>query len=1315
MPLTTTASNDIVLKPIGTIGELEGAEISAFDPASQRLFVTSGSGLQIIDLSDPTAPALIATLDLVALGGLSNDVSSVAVKNGIVAASLLNADKTQSGEVMFLNAADGSVLATKTVGNHPDMVVFTPDGTKLLVANEGELTEDNADSPGSISIIDISGGVPAATVTSADFSGFDGQEQALRDAGVRIFPGNSVSNDVEPEYIAISPDGTKAMITLQENNAVALLDIGSATITDIVPLGLKDFSPLLADFSDRDGDGGAQSVNLTTGHPVFGLYMPDAIASFQAGDATYYVIANEGDDRDDFLPIEETARVKDLDLDDTAFPNEGTLNDDNQLGRLTVTNVDGSGGLGGNLSGDTDGDGDVEQIIAYGGRSFSILDENGNIIFDSADIIEQVVAATPGSFTDGTALDDSRSDNKGPEPEGITIGTIGDRTYAFVALERGSGGAMVFDITDPEDVTFTSYARNDGDISPEGLAFIGGDDSPTGNDLLVVSNEVSNTVTVYAAVDFTLQLLHLADAEAGLLASTTAPLLAALVDGFDDQYENTLILAGGDNFIAGPFLAAGTDPSVIAVVGKGSNDAATDIQIHNLIGVEASTVGNHEFDLGPKSFADAVKDAAFPYLSANLDYSADTDAANTAPLFVDTVAQEGLETASSLAGKLVPSAVVEKGGEVIGLVGVTTQILEQIASTGAVEVEGFAGDGAETNDMALLAEQLQPVIDDLIAQGVNKIVLMAHLQQIAFEQELAPLLTGVDIILAAGSNTRLGDDNDVAVTFPGHAANFADTYPIVTAGADGKPTLIVNTDNEYTYLGRLVVDFDGDGDIILETLDDTINGAYASTTDNVAAAWGIDPSEVDAIAFADGTKGAAVKEITDAVDAVIDAKDGNIFGATEVYLEGERAIVRTQETNLGNLSADANAYALAQALGEDADHTYIVSLKNGGGIRSAIGAVDVVTGDKLPPLANEDVGKEEGGISQLDVENSLRFNNKLVSFETTPEGIKELLEHGVAASGPGKTPGQFPQIGGIAFSWDPSGEPRSSTDPVGQPGARVVNIALVLADGSKVPLYIDGELVEGAPETITVVTLNFLAAGGDSYPIPAIGSNFQVLLDDGSLAPLTSPSDPLPTNALGEQQALYDFLEAFHDPETGGTPFADADTPASGDTRNQNLDQVAEDTVLDAEILGGSGSQTLFGDVGDDLIYGFGGKDKLFGGDGDDSLFGGAGNDVLFGGDGEDLLLGGLGSDKLVGGDGDDILRGGAGRDRMFGGGGDDQGFGGSGRDVWIVDGNADEFRITTQGSKVIIVDLDTSNGDEGRDILVGIERIRFDDDVMPI
>ncbi|MDZ4842822.1 MAG: ExeM/NucH family extracellular endonuclease [Hyphomicrobium aestuarii] len=1312
--VSTDPTGALELTVASSIELTSGAEISAFDPTTDRLFVTSDEGLQVVNFANPSAPVQLATIDFAALGLGSNNVSSVAFKNGVLVATIIAADKTQPGTLAFIDPATGTLLKSITVGANPDQVTFTPNGQKILVANEGELDGSGADADGSVSIVDISAGIASATVQTATFTAFNGQEAALRSQGVRLFEGKSISKDVEPEYIAVAPDGATALVTLQEANAIAILDIATATFTDIVPLGVKDFSKLLADFSDRDGPSNGAAIELKTGAPVFGTFMPDAIASFQANGQAYFVIANEGDDRDDFLPTDETIRINssNYDLDNTAFPNEGTaggsgasgapgtgLKGNDGIGRLTVSNAPG-------LRGDSDGDGDIDQILTYGSRSFSILDAAGNMVFDSGDIIERIVATGQS----GLVFDDTRSDAKGPEPEGVSVATIGDKTYAFVGLER-SGGTLVFDVTDPAAVTYTTAAVRVGDLNPEGLLNISAADSPTGTPLLVVANETSNTITTFEVTEmaspiYTLQLLHLADGEAGLLAGApssistfgTAANLAALVDAFDDDFANTLILAGGDNFLPGPFLAGGTDASVAATHNKGNNPGAADIEIHNRIGVEASTIGNHEFDLGTNAFSDVINDTAFPYLSSNLDFSGDSAISGR---YQETVGVGGLEEASTLARKIVPSAVVTKGGEQIGLVGATTQIVETISSTGNVEVEGFAGDGSETNDMVLLAAQLQPVIDELIAQGVDKIVVMAHLQQIQFEQQLATLLTGVDIILAAGSNTRLGDADDVAVAFPGHAANFANTYPIVTAGADGKPTLIVNTDNEYTYLGRLVVNFDANGEIIVGDLAglSATNGAYASTDANVAAAWGDTDGDLTDTAFAEGTKGEQVADITGAVQNVISAQDGTVFGYANVYLEGERNFVRNQETNLGNLTADSQAYALDTALGDAAVSTFVVSLKNGGGIRAQIGSVDFVTGDKEPTLANPAAGKLEGGVSQLDIGNSLRFNNGLMAFDTTAAGLKAILEHGVGVLG---NQGRFPQLGGVRFSYDP--------DLLA--GSRVQNVSLIDENDAVVARIVENGVVSTtAPTTITVVTINFLANGGDGYPMKANGENFRFLLNDGTLsAPVDealnfTAAGVVPANLLGEQQALSDYLAArFPTPETA---FDMADTDASADMRTQNLNERSDAVFAGETIVGGPGSDALVGSSGDDKIFGNQGNDTLDGGAGADTLFGNLGNDVIRGGDGNDALDGNQGSDTLIGGLGDDRYTvdnaadvvteiAGEGFDRVS-----------TTVSYALAAGQSVETLIATSGSGLVLTGNELANtlfGNTGNDTLVGGE-----------
>lgn len=294
----------------------------------------------------------------------------------------------------------------------------------------------------------------------------------------------------KPEGLAVVDGETLAVINDNDFGILAEPIPGDGTLPmnptpEPILLGLVHFdAPAGLDASDRDGDGGSKRINIQP-WPVFGMYMPDGIASFSVGDAVFYVTANEGDARSD------PARINSLNLDPTAFPNAAALKNNAALSRLNASSIDG----------DVDGDGDYDRLYVYGGRSFTIWDAAGNVAFDSGDAFEQITAAqTPALFNanDGAASKwDERSDDKGPEPEGATVGTIAGRPYAFIGLERAGGGVMVYDLDNPRQPQFIGYFRTDGDISPEGLTFITAADSPTGKPLLVVMNELSNTTAVF--------------------------------------------------------------------------------------------------------------------------------------------------------------------------------------------------------------------------------------------------------------------------------------------------------------------------------------------------------------------------------------------------------------------------------------------------------------------------------------------------------------------------------------------------------------------------------------------------------------------------------------------------------------------------------------------------------------------------------------------------------------------------------------------------------------------------------------------------
>jgi hypothetical protein len=358
---------DILLEPIGTystgVFNQGAAEIVAHDPKSQRLFVVNGasSSIDVLDISDPTSPALLFAIDVTPFGRQAN---SVDVHKGEVAVAVEANPKTDPGSVVFFDT-DGNFLSAVTVGALPDMLTYTPDGKKVLVANEGEPNSynmaDSIDPEGSVSIIDVKHGGARVSQNDVVTAGFESFDSASLDPSIRIYgPGASVAQDLEPEFIAVSHDSKTAWVTLQEGNAMGVLDIRQGVFTRLIGLGFKDHSLAgnALDASDRDGP----SINIAN-WPVFGMYEPDAIASFRYRGQTYLITANEGDTRD-YPGFNEESRVSALTLDPAAFPNAASLKTNAQLGRLTVTSV----------NGDTGGDGDYEELYVPGARSFSILD-----------------------------------------------------------------------------------------------------------------------------------------------------------------------------------------------------------------------------------------------------------------------------------------------------------------------------------------------------------------------------------------------------------------------------------------------------------------------------------------------------------------------------------------------------------------------------------------------------------------------------------------------------------------------------------------------------------------------------------------------------------------------------------------------------------------------------------------------------------------------------------------------------------------------------------------------------------------------------
>ena len=462
------------------------AEISAYDPKTKRLFVANAvkTAIDVIDMSDPFNLSYESELSIAAYGG---GVNSVSVKNGLLAAAVEADPKTAPGKVVIWNTTSLDVVSAVTVGSLPDMVTFSADGKYIVSANEGEPNEDYSIDPnGSVSIIRV----PGFRVTTVDFAAWAFSAASLKTKGFRTPgpAGTTFAADVEPEYVAISQKCDKAWVTLQENNAVARIDLSSARIENIFPLGYKDHSLPGNELDPSDRDGGA----LLGSWPVKGMYLPDGIAAFNNLFTDYIITANEGDSRirptsDDALPpleegdlFNEETRIGSVVLDPAKFPNAADLKANTRLGRLKITNT----------QGDTDGDGDYDALFSFGGRSFTIRNgQTGGIVYDAGSALERFLIDN-----DAALYADDRSDDKGAEPESVAVGKIGTRTLAFVGLERADA-IVVVDVTVPNAPLYLQVIHT-GD-APEGVLFIPANESPNKKSLLVTSCEGDGTIQVF--------------------------------------------------------------------------------------------------------------------------------------------------------------------------------------------------------------------------------------------------------------------------------------------------------------------------------------------------------------------------------------------------------------------------------------------------------------------------------------------------------------------------------------------------------------------------------------------------------------------------------------------------------------------------------------------------------------------------------------------------------------------------------------------------------------------------------------------------
>ncbi len=600
---------------------------------------------------------------------------------------------------------------------------------------------------------------------------------------------------------------------------------------------------------------------------------------------------------------------------------------------------------------------------------------------------------------------------------------------------------------------------------------------------------------------FTLTVLHGNDPESNLLHASADPdfggaaryttLLHQLrdsenagseADSGEASTRGVVTVNSGDMYLPGPEFAASQEEGAPFYDAIAASYAEYD----------AVSMGNHEFDFGPDVYAEFIGELpeSTTVVAANVDVSAEAELA-----------------ALEAEGRIAPSTVVDVGDERVGIVGALYPPLATITSPRDVVVDEVVG-------------PVQAEVDRLSADDVDIIIMISHLQDITYEERVAQELTGVDAMVSGGGHEVMANPGDPLVTgdevtiHPGTGEPLS--YPLLVDNADGVRVPIVTAGSDYKYVGRLVLNFDANGDLA------SVGGRSGPVRVSGTGDDAVEPhGEVEA---------QVTKPVADYVAELAETE----VARSEVALDGtQNPGVRTQETNLGSLMADAlldTGTRNAEEYGVPAPQ---IGIQNGGGIRNA---------SVLPA----------GPVSALDTYSIAAFANQVAVVPEIPRSqVKELLEHGVSAAP--AADGRFMQVAGVNFAYDPENTAQE-VDADGEvltPGERVRNV--ILHDGTVV--VEDGEVVDG-PD-ITIATIDFSAAGGDMYPFrgadfTVVGSTYQGALErfvsvtlEGRITAADYPEGGSGRIVVGE--------EATAPPgDGGGEP---TDPPASPDPTDRPTDR----------------------------------------------------------------------------------------------------------------------------------------------------------------
>ncbi len=749
-----TRTGDVSLGSANADGGV--AEIVSYNSDNGKAYVVNGQQgiLNVLNVGEDGSLTTESTIQVQNLidGFAYGDMTSVAVDtvNDHVLIALQAADYAAAGRIAVLDY-DGNLVTSYEAGVQPDMITVSSDGKWILTANEGEPRngyENGAVDPaGSVTLVNTE----TEEVKTVGFEGFDSSELVQQGVLFNRVNGQilSAAADLEPEYIAVDPDGTKAYVALQEANAVATLDLTAGEFTAITSLGLQDYSQE-SNSVDLVEDGGYAASTYPN---TYGVRMPDGISAFEINGITYIATANEGDAREwgDFSN-EAKENIADV---------NGVVAEDVRVLDPSLT-----AGL------------EEGKNYLFGSRSFTIYNaDTMELVYDSANSFESRTASYLPAWFNSSNDDieiDSRSAKKGVEPETVTVQQVGGHTFAFIGLER-IGGVMVYDVTDPAAATYVNYVNTrdfsgeiTGDVAPEGLAFIPADESASGSPILLAACEVSGTVAAYTLSGSAVVPGGGSDSDAAGAVILYTNDVHCATDGYSylAAYKAQLEADGYD------VITVDIGDAIQGEAIGSTSEGAAIVDIMNTVGYDFGVPGNHEFDYGLERFLEIATgddaEAQYEYLSSN---------------FID------LQTGETV---VTPYEIVEMNGEDVAFVGISTP--ETYTKSTPTYFQDEEGNFIYTFSEDTFYDTIQDTVDEAIAAGADRVIALGHLGIEGTTEgwkstDVIANTNGIDAFIDAHSHETIAESE--------------------CANKDGEMVPLTSTGTKFANFGKMTLNEDG--------------------------------------------------------------------------------------------------------------------------------------------------------------------------------------------------------------------------------------------------------------------------------------------------------------------------------------------------------------------------------------------------------------------------------------------------------------------------------------------------------------------------